>query len=227
MEQTKFKLYLIPGFLTDKTIYQEFLSDKRIDCEVLEFLSPSSENESIEEYAKRMAEGINTQKEIILLGTSFGGILATEMAKFTFPKSIVFVSSVKNRGELNPLMKIDKSTFLLDYIPDKIVRNVIKAGYKVGAKLASNLKEIHNEDLQEMIDNIDGKLEKWIIKKINGWEGENQVSQFLHLHGDKDHVFPIDNIENYELIPSGNHNMILAKSKIIRDRVVKYLSELE
>ena len=98
------KLYLIPGFLTDKTIYKDFLEDNRIDCEVLGFIPPKSFKESIEDYAKRLSESIDLHQPFSLLGTSFGGILAIEISKFVAPKSIVFVSSVKNRSEMNSLM---------------------------------------------------------------------------------------------------------------------------
>ena len=218
-----YSLYLVPGFLTDKTIYKEFLCDERFDCEVLEFLPPLDKDEVIEDYAKRMAQKIETNKKVVLLGTSFGGILSIEISKHVPVEKIIFISSVKNRKELNPLMRIEKGSSLLDYVPSKMVRNTIKAGYSVGSKLFSNLKEIDDEDIEKMINRVDGKLEKWIIKKIKNWKGENQIQDFLHLHGDKDNIFPVKNIENFELIEGGNHNMILVKSQEIRDRVAKYL----
>tara|TARA_B110000977_G_scaffold54630_1_gene74405 strand:- start:4833 stop:5501 length:669 start_codon:yes stop_codon:yes gene_type:complete len=218
-----YSLYLVPGFLTDKTIYKNFLLDEKLDCKVLEFISPADKDESIEDYAKRMAEKIDTSKNLALLGTSFGGILSIEISKHISVEKIIFISSVKNRGEMNPLMKIKNSSKLLDFIPDSFVKKTIEAGYDLGSKIVPDLKEIKNEEIGEMIHNIDGTLEKWIIKKINTWKGENEVEDFLHLHGDKDPVFPIKNIKNFEKIEGGNHNMILTKSKLIRDRVFEFL----
>jgi len=76
-----------------------------------------------------------------------------------------------------------------------------------------------------MIHDIDDKLEKWIIKKKNNWKGENEVDDFLHLHGDKDSVFPLKNIKNFVLIKDGNHNMIMVKSQEIRDKVVGFITK--
>lgn len=216
-------LYLLPGFLTDKTIYKDFLSDERLQCKVLEFIAPEEKDESIESYAKRVSESINISEPFSLLGTSFGGILAIEISKYVTPQSIIFVSSVKSRSELNPLMRVKNSTFLLDYVPSKMVKKTIEAGYEIGSKIAPNLKEIDSAEINEMIHSIDGKLEKWIIKKINTWRGENTIENFLHLHGDKDNVFPIKNIENYELIKGGNHNMIIVKSEEVREKVFEFL----
>ena len=215
-----YSLYLIPGFLTDKTIYKEFLLDERLNCKVLEFIAPASKDEPIEEYAKRMAESINKGEKIALLGTSFGGILAIEIAKHVPTEKIIFISSVKNRGEMNPLMKIKNSSKLLDFIPDSFVKKTIEAGYDIGKKIIPDIKEMKNEEISEMVHSIDGTLEKWIIKKINNWQGSNEVKDFLHLHGDKDPVFPIKHIEDYELVKDGNHNMVILKSQEIRDRVV-------
>ena len=99
----------------------------------------------------------------------------------------------------------------------------IEAGYDIGKKIIPDIKEMKNEEISEMVHSIDGTLEKWIIKKINTWQGKNEVEDFLHLHGDKDPVFPIKNIKDYELIKDGNHNMIILKSQEIRDRVVEFL----
>lgn len=219
-----YSLYLVPGFLTDRTIYKDFLLDERLPCKVLEFIPNEEKDESIEDYAKRMAESIKDNENIVLLGTSFGGILSIEISKHIPIERIIFVSSVKNRKEMNPLMKIKNSSKLLDFIPDSFVKKTIETGYDIGSKIVPDLKEIKNDEISTMIHNIDGKLEKWIIKKINNWNGENTVKNFLHLHGDKDPVFPIKNIKNHELIKGGNHNMIIMKSKQIRDRVVEYLS---
>jgi pimeloyl-ACP methyl ester carboxylesterase len=218
-----YSLYLVPGFLTDRTIYKDFLLDERLNCKVLEFIAPSDKDEPIEDYAKRMAEKIDTSENVVLLGTSFGGILSIEIAKHILVDKIIFISSVKNRKEMNPLMKIKNSSKLLDFIPDSFVKKTIEAGYEIGSKIVPDLKEIKNEEIGEMIHNISGTLEKWIIKKINTWKGENEVENFLHLHGDKDPVFPIKNIKNCEKIEGGNHNMVIVKSELIRDRVVEYL----
>ena len=172
-----------------------------------------------------MAENINEKENFGLLGTSFGRILATEISKHKKPDFIIFISSIKNRSEMNTLMKFEKGSLILDYIPSKVVKKTIETGYSIGSKLVSNLKEIDSEEINEMIHNINGRLEKWIIKKINTWKGENRIKNFLHLHGDKDHVFPIKNIKNCELIKDGNHNMILTKSEEIRDKVVKFINK--
>lgn len=219
------KLYLIPGFLTNKTIYKDFLKDDRFDCEVLEFIASESADETIENYAKRLSKKIDQSQPFSILGTSFGGILAVEISKQLPPRSVIFISSVKNRKEMNPLMKWEKSSSLLDFIPSKLVKKTIEAGYTIGSKIVPDLREIDNEEINEMVHSINGRLEKWIIKKINTWHGENQIGEFLHLHGDKDHVFPLKNIENCQVVKGGNHNMILTKSEEIRDRVFNYLTQ--
>ena len=115
-----YSLYLVPGFLTDKTIYKEFLRDDRFDCEVIEFLSPLNKDESIEDYAKRMSEKINSNKKVVLLGTSFGGILSIEISKHIQVEKIIFVSSVKNRDEMPKWIKFFKNFPLQKIIPGAV-----------------------------------------------------------------------------------------------------------
>ena len=110
------KLYLIPGFLTDKTIYKDFLEDDRFDCEVLEFIPTESAEESIENYAGRLAEKIDKSGSFSILGTSFGGILAVEIAK----ESLEGEKSVKDIVIERGIMKEEQWK---DFIqPDNITR---------------------------------------------------------------------------------------------------------
>jgi pimeloyl-ACP methyl ester carboxylesterase len=221
----KHKLYLVPGFLTDKTIYKSFLEDDRFDVEVLEFISTLSKEETIESYASRLFETIDKTQPFSILGTSFGGLLAVEISKIVKPEKIIFVSSAKNRKELNPLMKVSGSSNLLDFVSDSFVKKTITTGYSIGKKLVTPIKEIHSEDIENMVNRIDGRLEKWIIKKINNWQGENPIVNYLHLHGDKDPVFPIKNIENCITIKGGTHNMIVNKSEEIKELVLAFLEK--
>ena len=221
----KQKLYLVPGFLTDKTIYKSFLEDDRFDVEVLEFISTLSKEETIESYANRLSKKIDKTQPFSILGTSFGGLLAIEISKIIEPEKIIFVSSAKNRKELNPLMKVSGSSNLLDFVSDSFVKKTITTGYSIGKKLVTPIKEIHSQDIESMVNRIDGRLEKWIMKKINNWQGKNPIENYLHLHGDKDPVFPIKNIENCITIKGGTHNMIVNKSEEIKELVLEFLGE--
>jgi hypothetical protein len=132
----KHKLYLIPGFLTDKTIYQDFLKDERFDCEVLEFIATLSAEESIEDYAARMSQGIDASKDFSLLGTSFGGILSVEISKHISPQNVIFISSIKKPQRNESADEMGKKFFAAGfYTEQKWLKKPSKRAMQLVVKL--------------------------------------------------------------------------------------------
>ena len=81
------------------------LNPEKFELHFLEWLSPESFHESIENYAKRMVEFI-TEPNPILIGVSFGGILVQEMSQFIPTDKIVIISSIKRKNEFPNRLKI-------------------------------------------------------------------------------------------------------------------------
>ncbi len=69
------KIYLIPGLVTDKTIYKDLIQELDAPCEVIEF-QPLDDDDSLHDYAIKMSREIDDSEPFVILGTSFGGILA-------------------------------------------------------------------------------------------------------------------------------------------------------
>ena len=86
----------MPGLAANSQIFKYIsLPDDKFVLHYLEWLLPESIDESIEDYAKRMCEFIK-EKNVILIGVSFGGIIVQEMAKIIKPIKLVIISSYLN-----------------------------------------------------------------------------------------------------------------------------------
>ena len=78
---TKTVVYFVPGLAAGKEIFEYIsLPNHLYDVRVLEWIPPHK-NESIKQYAQRMANLI-IEKNIILIGVSFGGVMVQEMSFF-------------------------------------------------------------------------------------------------------------------------------------------------
>lgn len=74
-------LYFIPGTAANSKIFERIeLPKDQFEMHFLEWIVPASKDETIEAYAKRFSEGI-IHENPILLGVSFGGIMAQEVSK--------------------------------------------------------------------------------------------------------------------------------------------------
>ena len=74
-------LYCMPGLGANSKIFEHIsLPKEKFELHFLEWKTPISFDESLEEYALRITDDI-IHKNPVLLGVSFGGILVQEIAK--------------------------------------------------------------------------------------------------------------------------------------------------
>ena len=66
---------------------------------------------------------------------------------------------------------------------------------------------------QKYLSINDTQYLKWAIKQMVGWERENEIDNVIHIHGDKDPIFPIRRIKNCIVVPGGTHIMLITKFK--------------
>lgn len=207
----KTQIYFMPGLAAGPEIFEKLkLSEDKFECHYLKWKTPLALEETISNYAMRMCEDIKAE-EPVLVGVSFGGIMVQEMAKFLNTKKVIIISSVKNQDELPKKFKMAKFTKIYKFFPTKVVSNFEEyAQYFLGktlkkkAKLYKKYLSVRNE-----------MYLKWSIYNVLKWEQSNALEGTIHIHGTKDHIFPIKKIENCIKIEGGTHIMILNKAKKI------------
>ncbi len=182
------------------------------------------ENESIESYAKRLCDQIPVT-DPVLAGVSFGGMMAIEIAKLIPASKVILISSVKNCSEVPRWMrscghyKLDRalpSKPLAAYPALKLIRPI--QNYFLGAHTPEE-KKIANE----YRDSIDPVYLRWAINQVLNWKNNWQPENLVHLHGQKDHIFPVKKIKNAFIIPGGGHFMIMNRYEEISERIAEQL----
>ena len=209
MKQT-LPIYLMPGMAASPRIF-EFI-DLPCEFEVVKLSwMPPFQNESLSEFAQRMCERV-THKNPILLGVSFGGILVQEMAKLIQCRQVIIVSSVKTKMELPRSMKLAKKTGAHKLLPTQWIKSLESlALYVFGPSIRPKV-----EAYQKYLSERDPSYLDWSIDTIVNWEQTQFDSTIIHVHGDKDHVFPIENLDTsgrFYRLKDASHAMILTHHK--------------
>jgi hypothetical protein len=70
--------------------------------------------------------------------------------------------------------------------------------------------------LRKIIEESDWEFTKWAIDKILQWDNVVVFPQLLHLHGDRDHIFPIKYIRNCTVL-RGGHFMVVSRAKEVSE----------
>jgi pimeloyl-ACP methyl ester carboxylesterase len=211
----------MPGMAASPRIFEFINLSEFFEVVCLSWIIPEDE-ESIADYAKRMCLRIQ-HKDPILLGVSFGGILVQEMAKHISCDKVVVVSSVKSFKELPLSMILSKKTNAHKLLPTQWVKNLESLAFFVFGSSIERKVGLYQKYLSER----DPKYLKWAIHTLVNWEQEVFDPEVIHIHGEKDTMFPFNNIIKtpyLHSLPDGKHDMILAKHLWFNTELPKLLS---
>jgi pimeloyl-ACP methyl ester carboxylesterase len=204
------QIYCLSGLGADQRIFHK-LNIPATDMQHLDWLLPIERSEELSDYAKRLAANIRHEHPV-LMGVSFGGMMAIEIAKLIPVKAVILISSVKSSQELPVWMKVFgkcKAEYLLPSVPLKSIRPLTAIrpiqNYFLGADTPEAI-EIANE----FRDNVNPLYLKWSVRQIFNWKNDWSPPKIFHLHGDNDKLFPIARIKPTHVIRNGGHFMVMS-----------------
>lgn len=211
LNSKKKHLYFIPGTAANSNIFERIeLPSDTFELHFIEWLIPTSKNEKIEDYALRMCSQVQ-HKNPILIGVSFGGIVAQEMSKIMACEQIILISSIKNRNELPKSLALIKKTKAYKLFPSHFIPTLEIIAAKLFGEKAKKRIHIYKNYLSFR----NPLYLNWAIKQVLCWKQNNSLPNCLHIHGDQDPIFPMKYIQNCIAIKNGSHIMILTKAKEI------------
>ena len=155
--------YVFSGLGADERVFQ------RIDfsgCSVtfIKWLTPN-ENEEIEKYVKRLLDQIKSTKPI-LIGLSFGGLIAIEVAKQIEVQKVILLASAKIRNEIPFYFRVAGYLKLHKPIPAWALK---KSGFITNWIFGAE-STFDKELLKQILVDTDPKLLKWAIHNIVKWQ---------------------------------------------------------
>lgn len=213
-------VYLMPGMAANPSIFDHIkLDNSKFQVIRLQWFQPDK-GMTFEAYAQKMCQQI-TQENPVLLGVSFGGMLVQEMARHLTTRKVIIVSSVKSEKELPKRMLFAKYTKVHKLLPTGLVNNVeLLAKYAFGETVTKRLA------LYEQYLSIRDKYYiDWSIDTIVNWKSKEPIDNLIHVHGEKDAVFPIANISNCIPVKNGTHTMIIHRAKWFNENLPTLILE--
>ncbi|TYA55965.1 YqiA/YcfP family alpha/beta fold hydrolase [Formosa maritima] len=218
MSQDIIHVYFVPGMAASPLIFENIkLPESKFQTHVLEWLIPV-DNETIEDYSNRMVENIK-HENVVLIGVSFGGIIAQEISKLIKLRKLIVVSSVKTKHELPKRMKLARITKAYKILPTSLVNNIdALAKYTFGKtvkKRVSLYRKYLSVTNKQYLD--------WSIKQVICWNQNKPIPEAIHIHGEKDAVFPHRCLGDCITVKGGTHVMIINKYKWFNENLPKII----
>ena len=200
-------VYCMPGMAASPKIFEFISLPKPFRIHLLSWIPPDKE-ESLSSYAKRMCERI-TSENPILLGVSFGGVLVQEIAKHIPVQKVIIVSSIKTNEELPLPMKMARTTNAHKLLPTQWINNLDALALFAFGKGIKKRLELYQKYLSER--NPD--YLNWSIDALVNWDQVEVPTSVVHIHGEKDTVFPIKYLSNPYIRIKGGHAAIMTQAQ--------------
>ncbi|MBT8271502.1 MAG: alpha/beta hydrolase [Flavobacteriaceae bacterium] len=208
MNQELIHVYLMPGMAANPSIFEYIdLPTDRFKIHRLEWIIPHKQ-ESLTDYALRMCGFVDSSYPV-LVGVSFGGILVQEMSKHISIQKLIIISSVKSRKELPRRMKLARQTKGYKLIPTQLASKLDMLARFAYGDIIKKRFELYKKYLSIS----DPAYLNWALEQLLNWEQTEPPAEIIHIHGEKDGVFPVRYLDDYISIKNGTHLMILNRYK--------------
>ncbi|TNE74545.1 alpha/beta hydrolase [bacterium] len=223
-DMAPFKVYTIPGLGLDSRIFQQ-LDIPFVDLHHLNWIEPQSLKETIQDYAHRFSLQIDTSSSpVVLIGHSFGGVLAQEISKILPVSKIILISSITHESEKPfafTLLKVSRLYKLVT--PMSIWVSVLFWGYFFDFQRFKDLRFF-----QKIIRNSRYSVLMWSFKTIFEWKSASKITvPIVRIHGKLDRTFFIKKQNQIKyVIESGGHFLVFKRTNEINRILNDELAEL-
>jgi len=213
----KKEIYIFSGLGADERVFQQ-LDFSDFDTTFIKWIAPLPK-ETIEHYATRLLDQITTAKPI-LIGLSFGGLMAVEVAKQIDVKKIILIASAKTKNEVPFYYRFAGHLGLHKLLTSKLLRSSnFLTNWLFGITLPSDKRL-----LLQILADTDPVFLKWAIDKIANWTNQTLPKNIFHIHGTSDRILPFKFVAYDHKIENGGHLMTLNKAdelnKILREQML-------
>ncbi|MEM9918666.1 MAG: alpha/beta fold hydrolase [Bacteroidota bacterium] len=200
-------LALLPGLGFDHRIFAN-LQLPPANILHLNWIDPLSD-ESIQAYAKRFSLPLGDPAEPwTLIGHSFGGMMAQEIARHRRVDQIILLSSIKSAKENAPVFRTMARLHLHRLFTKKMT-------IKTFALWAKQHGYETAEEQQLFIDMVEKHSDvylQWALRQVGNWQGvEGLDTDIVHLHGTADKTFPAKLIQEPVCLLEGGSHIMLCK----------------
>jgi pimeloyl-ACP methyl ester carboxylesterase len=201
-------IYFISGLGADWRMFQFLkLPDHLLQYQI-SWLEPLSQDEPLESYVQRLLPQIKDTQPI-LVGFSFGGLVAIELAKLLQPRKTIIISSLASRHALPWYYRLAGKSFLHRFLPFKIMQNTYPmAPFFFGAQTPYERRL-----LKSVFFRINEKYLRWALARMLDWQQEAVLPGLVQIHGTADKVLPPTDDVNIIRVPDGEHLMILHRAE--------------
>lgn len=214
------ELYILSGLGADERVFQK-LDFSEYAPKFIKWIDPIK-NESMENYATRLLDQITTSKPV-LIGLSFGGLIAIEIAKQIDTEKVIVIASAKTKYEIPFYYRLAGKIGLHKLLPTRFLKKSNFLTNRFFGVSSINDKVL----LKQILFDTNTTFLKWAIDKVSVWKNVSKTKNCFHIHGTHDRILPFKYVKCDAQILNGGHLMTVNKSEELSKIVRKFLETVE
>lgn len=212
-------LYFISGLGVDRRTFGRLRFPGHLTVRHLDWIEPLA-GETLPQYALRLARGIDTTEDFSLVGLSFGGMIATEMAKVLSPRQVVLISSASTAPELPGYFRFPGRLQLHRAVPYTLVKQPTPLTYWLLGAYSPEEKQLVGAILKD----TSPRFLRWAVNSILTWRNEERPVNLYHIHGSADKVLPLRLVKADRVIKGAGHLVVFSHADLISRIIIGKVS---
>jgi pimeloyl-ACP methyl ester carboxylesterase len=202
-------IYAIPGLGMSPAIFDRLTLDLG-PIHPISWIEPEDIQESFDHYCLRLSAQIDHHEgPIVLIGMSFGGLMAQRMTQMLPVDRLILISTLKASSEMPHWLR------LMRQVPIYRLQNSWGRNrtFKLWAPRFGIDTQPFIDFCRPMFNAHSDTYFQWAVRQIVSWENDTYPQGLLHLHGDADDIFPHRYLGPHHAIKGGDHFMVYKQAE--------------
>lgn len=212
-------VYFISGLGADWRMFRFLELSTHLKPHYVEWMAPKHIYEPLPEYVHRLKQQI-TDPHPFLIGLSYGGLAAIELAKILQPRKTIIISSLSTHHALPKYYRALGATKLHHWAP----LQVLQSGLPFAPWFFGAHTRFEKDLLREIILDIDERFLRWSLGQLLNWQQREVLPGLVHIHGTADRVLPLYDRPGLIKVPGGEHLMVMSRADEISTILSKILA---
>jgi pimeloyl-ACP methyl ester carboxylesterase len=173
------------------------------DIRAINWILPEDSREELSHYAARLARHLSINEPFDLGGSSFGGMIALELACHLAPQHVFLFGSCRSPRAIAPSLRAlhRVSAALPDSLlqPPPFLRPLVARWF--GATSAA-----HVHLFSDMLAASPASFIRWASNAVFSWDGVVELPMpIFHVHGEQDRLIPVGRVRPDHTIAGAGH----------------------
>ena len=213
-------IYLLPGMAADRWLFDPIT----LELGEKHFISWTyiDDVRTLREYAEVLCSRITTENNVYI-GSSMGGMVATEMAHILPPKKLILLSAPASRAEFPRSLNVAAKTKIGQlFSPEAMARVKRIADSFMGFKNTADRLLFY-----ETLEQQGPRFLHFAVNAILAWDRKDRYANYIQIVGAQDRLFKARKMVNPTVIQGAGHFMTREQPHVLSDLINQELRRIQ